>query len=85
MLKTSLFKNLKKKFNQNSCSICLKLFKINDKIYEIICDHIYHIDCIEKWFILNNTRCPVCLQEDLVANLYIMIKILENKEDSSKK
>jgi hypothetical protein len=43
----------------NKCCICLNNFDINieNKLSE--CNHLFHKDCIDKWF-HNNKRCPLC-------------------------
>jgi len=45
------------------CSICLENF--NENSYEIMtpiklaCGHIFHYDCINKWYFINQ-NCPIC-------------------------
>ena len=43
----------------NNCSICLEDFKINDEYIKLNCNHIFHYDCINKWFKHSNL-CPIC-------------------------
>ena len=42
-----------------TCSICLSGFKVNDHIYKTDCGHYYHRDCILKHF-NNSYNCPMC-------------------------
>ena len=46
----------------NLCSICLIDFKKEEKIIKLNCNHMYHKECIEKWF-LKNSNCPFCRKE----------------------
>lgn len=45
--------------NNYKCVICLNEFKIGDKVCTIPCLHIFHIDCLKKWIIMNRW-CPIC-------------------------
>ena len=44
-----------------TCSICLIEITNNIKKYIVItnCNHLYHIECLKKWFNINKT-CPLC-------------------------
>ena len=50
--------------NQNTCSICLNEFTGNDAnmIIKLDCGHIFHTDCLLKWFKTSNL-CPFCKQK----------------------
>lgn len=52
---------LEKFHGQDFCSICLEEFKLKEKVRIIECPgrHIYHVLCIDKWFISKKT-CPNC-------------------------
>jgi len=57
-----LQKGFREKFHgQDFCSICLEEFKEAEKIRVIECPgkHIYHVGCIDKWFVSKKT-CPNC-------------------------
>lgn len=41
------------------CPICLEIFRDNMILSKIRCNHIFHEDCINKWFDVNFT-CPLC-------------------------
>ena len=51
-----------------NCIICFENFSPEDKIIVNKCNHIFHYDCLKKWFIplnsinVNNT-CPECRKE----------------------
>jgi hypothetical protein len=41
------------------CSICLSDVEINEKIYAMVCGHIFHRKCVKTWINIHNT-CPIC-------------------------
>ena len=43
----------------NRCSICVDDFKLNDKIRQINCGHLFHAKCIKPW-LLKSKLCPNC-------------------------
>lgn len=43
----------------NSCPICTELFKEGESVKELICKHLYHPICIDKWM-ERQPNCPVC-------------------------
>jgi len=43
----------------NECVICLDGFKVDDKIYTLPCNHIFHKTCIQPW-LSANPNCPLC-------------------------
>ena len=43
--------------NENECSICLENISSNQILLN--CNHTFHKQCIDKWF-LTNTNCPNC-------------------------
>jgi len=48
--------------NTDLCVICQDDIINNQIIRKIKCKHIFHIDCIDKWF-LENKKCPTCKYE----------------------
>lgn len=58
------FKNYSKyKYNgQDECSICRDNYQNGEKIKELPCGHIYHINCIDKW-LEQERKCPCCNKE----------------------
>lgn len=42
-----------------NCSICLEDLELGEAMRIIPCQHIFHIQCIDSWLVLNNT-CPIC-------------------------
>ena len=41
-----------------SCSICLERFKLDDMINKLNCNHMYHKECLDSW--IQNNNCPLC-------------------------
>lgn len=44
-----------------TCPICMCELGEDDYIYNITCHHMFHIECLEQWYMRRNT-CPVCKQ-----------------------
>ncbi len=82
-IKFILFNDYKEKEKVNACSICLENFNPEDKIIINKCNHIFHLECLKKWFIplnsieVNNT-CPGCRNE-----LFDLKNIKNNNLDES--
>lgn len=49
------------KDEDESCTICLDTFQNREIIRTLICKHIFHKKCIDKW-IKQTERCPNCNQ-----------------------
>jgi hypothetical protein len=45
--------------SSNECSICYNPYASLNDIYVTRCDHLFHKDCIYKWFGINR-KCPNC-------------------------
>ena len=57
------YKNKDKKANtQEKCAICMEMFLETRKLRVLPCFHNYHVECIDKWLILQNF-CPICKQD----------------------
>lgn len=41
-----------------SCSICLERFKLDDVVNKLNCNHMYHKECLDSW--IQNNNCPLC-------------------------
>ncbi|XP_023177704.1 E3 ubiquitin-protein ligase RNF128 [Drosophila hydei] len=42
-----------------SCTICSERYKAADKIYGGSCGHVFHWQCLQRWWEESNS-CPVC-------------------------
>lgn len=51
-----------KKFHYKECVICKEILKEKEIIRVLNCFHIFHINCIDKWF-KDNKTCPICKKE----------------------
>ncbi|KAL4064164.1 hypothetical protein V8B97DRAFT_2026133 [Scleroderma yunnanense] len=46
--------------SQQECIICLSEFAKGDRVRELPCHHIFHLDEIDSWLINRKKLCPVC-------------------------
>lgn len=46
-------------FNQTMCCICLEKYTDDNPPVEYSCEHAFHLQCAEAWF-MRSPRCPVC-------------------------
>eukprot|EP00743_Colponemidia_sp_Colp-15_P005217 GILK01005612.1.p1 GENE.GILK01005612.1~~GILK01005612.1.p1 ORF type:complete len:604 (+),score=76.95 GILK01005612.1:146-1957(+) len=44
------------------CSVCLVEFASTDDVRVLGCDHVYHNECIDRWF-TSSTFCPQCRRD----------------------
>jgi len=47
------------KYINETCLICHNDYKYNSIVYILNCNHIYHKDCLDKWYEYKKT-CPIC-------------------------
>ena len=88
-IKRIQYKNVIDKNNRNNCVICLENFEDEDEVIEMNCFHLFHYECIKKWFLPEcikkwflpsnsvniNNSCPECRKE-----LFNFGKIDQNQE-----
>ena len=55
---------------KEDCRFCLEKFKKNEKIYILPCGHIFHTDCLKKYFMTKNKYDRKCI---------LCKKVVENK------
>lgn len=41
------------------CSVCWDDFKLDEPVRKLVCEHLYHEQCIIPWLQLHGT-CPIC-------------------------
>ena len=46
-------------YENPECTICFDLFKENELLKQLKCNHIFHKECLSQW-LLNNANCPIC-------------------------
>jgi hypothetical protein len=44
-----------------SCVICLETFHDLVHVRRLLCGHIFHAACIDKWFRKDHRNCPLCM------------------------
>ena len=44
------------------CVICQEDINVSSIVRMLQCDHIFHINCIDRWFV-NHKNCPTCKKE----------------------
>ncbi|MFH4976133.1 hypothetical protein AB6A40_002842 [Gnathostoma spinigerum] len=47
--------------SEAQCTTCMEIFKLNEQVAQLNCQHIFHRDCILPWLRRHNT-CPICRQ-----------------------
>ena len=54
--------------NESECGICRDEFKEGETIKVLKCNHLFHRECLEKWFFLEK-ECPNCRNDlsDLIS------------------
>ncbi len=62
------YNNKEIKEENNFCCICLQQYKIEEKIVEMYCNHLFHSECIDEW-LNNNPTCPICRMDVINENL----------------
>ena len=50
-------------FDDNlDCIICMEKFEENELVKQLLCGHVFHSDCIDKW-LEKEKKCPFCKAE----------------------
>jgi hypothetical protein len=44
----------------NECSICIENFCCGEYQRTLVCNHVFHKKCIDKWFKKDKNECPIC-------------------------
>ncbi len=67
MMPTSTI-SVKDKQDGKACSVCLLEFDLTSVVRKTPCDHIFHVECIDRWC-LKNLSCPLCRTELNPSNI----------------
>ena len=51
---------------EDNSEICFCMEEKQEEIVELPCKHKFHISCISKWLV-NNNSCPNCRQENIIV------------------
>ncbi|OQE47523.1 hypothetical protein PENCOP_c001G03978 [Penicillium coprophilum] len=49
------------------CAVCLEQVDRTQEIRELRCLHVFHRECLEKWFLGDHFNCPLCHRAYYVA------------------
>lgn len=44
-------------------SICLEQINAADSIHVLHCNHAFHDQCLERWFLGSHLTCPLCQRQ----------------------
>lgn len=47
---------------QQTCVVCMEMTSASDARLDC-CDHVFHFDCIKRWVIDSESKCPLCKKE----------------------
>ena len=50
-----------------SSAVCLDQVDRSEEIRELKCLHVFHRECLEKWFLGDHYNCPLCHRAYFVA------------------
>ncbi|XP_065266805.1 E3 ubiquitin-protein ligase RNF128 isoform X2 [Emys orbicularis] len=62
----------------DSCAVCIEVYKPNDVVRILTCNHLFHKTCIDPW-LLEHRTCPMC-KLDILKALGIEVDIEEGAE-----
>ncbi|KAJ5212045.1 uncharacterized protein N7498_003691 [Penicillium cinerascens] len=54
--------------SQFVCAVCLEQVNRSEEIRELRCLHVFHRECLEKWFLGDHFNCPLCHRAYFVAD-----------------
>ena len=46
------------------CDICLEDIRVDDEQFTLSCKHVYHFECIRRWFLESTITCPKCRNDE---------------------
>jgi len=50
----------------NTCTICQVEIEDGERVGNLPCNHLFHVDCLKLWLTRRNV-CPLCLQQDVAS------------------
>ncbi|KAH7677477.1 Zinc finger RING/FYVE/PHD-type protein [Dioscorea alata] len=59
-LRISKFKSGSEDEEEAECVVCLCGIKEGEEIRELVCRHLFHRACLDRWLELWHSRCPLC-------------------------
>ncbi|KAG8053193.1 hypothetical protein GUJ93_ZPchr0001g29666 [Zizania palustris] len=64
------------------CCICLSEFSNNEDLRELPCNHVFHLECVDKWLKIN-ALCPLC-KADLGGSTHATDSSSHGRHDSNR-
>ncbi|XP_074818701.1 E3 ubiquitin-protein ligase RNF128 isoform X2 [Natator depressus] len=62
----------------DSCAVCIEVYKPNDVVRILTCNHLFHKTCVDPW-LLEHRTCPMC-KLDILKALGIEVDIEDGAE-----
>ncbi|NXS60104.1 RN128 ligase, partial [Brachypteracias leptosomus] len=62
----------------DSCVVCIELYKPNEVVRILTCNHLFHKSCIDPW-LLEHRTCPMC-KCDILKVLGVEVDVEEGSE-----
>uniref|UniRef100_A0A6J0VDL1 E3 ubiquitin-protein ligase RNF128 n=1 Tax=Pogona vitticeps TaxID=103695 RepID=A0A6J0VDL1_9SAUR len=62
----------------DNCAVCIEVYKPNDVVRILTCNHLFHKNCIDPW-LLEHRTCPMC-KCDILKALGIEVDIEDTAE-----
>ncbi|KAM6299960.1 E3 ubiquitin-protein ligase RNF128 [Aegotheles albertisi] len=62
----------------DSCVVCIELYKPNEVVRILTCNHLFHKNCIDPW-LLEHRTCPMC-KCDILKALGVEVDVEEGAE-----
>ncbi|CAI8610905.1 unnamed protein product [Vicia faba] len=70
--------------SSTTCAVCLNKMKMEDEVRELMnCSHLFHRECIDKWFEHGyenndncNQTCPLCRAPLITTTDYVSSEVL---------
>ncbi|PGH22914.1 hypothetical protein AJ80_02963 [Polytolypa hystricis UAMH7299] len=54
--------------NNDHCAVCLSIVEEDNLIRQLVCRHIFHASCIDRWLTTYSACCPVCKTDLLLGS-----------------
>uniref|UniRef100_H3BAG7 Ring finger protein 128 n=1 Tax=Latimeria chalumnae TaxID=7897 RepID=H3BAG7_LATCH len=65
----------------DSCAVCIEVYKPNDVVRILTCNHLFHKSCIDPW-LLEHRTCPMC-KCDILKALGVEADVEEGRDPLS--